>query len=143
MSVILTAGFAAVVLLSWPLSRDAPPVDSARMRIRIPFEFRLESTLLPAGEYTFEQLASGVLEIRSNTDGRKRIVSEKFVRRVSREQRVRIIFDQDGANYSLATVYWPAFPKSLHQPATPMLKSRPGLVSAHTRETAISIAWDR
>ena len=104
--VLLSAGFVAVGFLWWTASGVAP-MGNARILVRIPFEFRIAETLLPAGEYTVERLTSGGLQIRSNTTEGQAIVSERLVKLVSHDERMRIVFNQDRGDYFLSEVYWP------------------------------------
>lgn len=104
--VLLSAGFVAVGSLWWMPSGVAP-IGNARILVRIPFEFRIGETLLPAGEYTLERLTSGVLQVRSITIERGAIISERLVKLVSHDERMRIVFNQDRGDYFLSEVYWP------------------------------------
>lgn len=93
--------------------------QSSSLRVSVPFEFTVGSTVLPAGDYTVQGIPSvgGVRIQTTSLDSATVVVALRAVRDIVKEQPT-LVFNRYGTSYFLAQVWWPAstdgieFPKS-------------------------------
>jgi len=99
----LLALTALVLLGSLPMS-----AQTAAARVKVPFAFEAANTVLPAGTYTLERSAHGMVLSISNQDGTRRFIATDSTGSSSLYNESHLLFER-GANgtYQLASLRLP------------------------------------
>lgn len=78
---------------------------SQTLRVQIPFGFHVGNSTLPAGEYTVDTLASGLLSMRSYGAGASVVTLTHPVQKVSAATDGKFVFHRYGDAYFLSQVW--------------------------------------
>jgi hypothetical protein len=98
---------AGLVLLGGSTAR-AQNMES--VRAQIPFDFRVGSTTLPAGQYSMSYDPSelpGVLKVRSQDGHHQAFVLTEVVSATNEARDAKLVFEHEGTSYALSRVLAP------------------------------------
>jgi hypothetical protein len=99
-------GLATTILIILPLTATGW-AQSSHISAKIPFDFRVGQTIMPAGEYVLQTVGSGVHRIRSSDDGHSFALFSTFPMYVpGGSKKAQLVFNRYGNDYFLSKIWW-------------------------------------